>query len=361
MKNVCIVLRNQKNGILNPDFSAVTDTFLSGGYFLDEVRLLPYDRVGELHEALNGFFGTADFVCVCADAVLVDGIRHNLEQTFSLQFSSENGIARQGKTCLCVLPAGEAGKKSAAGIVVPALDEIFNVRHDRMILRMVGAPHEKVEEALGKAYAVSGDALAYNYNEQYADGRLEVIYDAVTPKMLADRIMRILLSEMEEYVYALDDTPLAERVYEALTLRKYKFSTAESFTGGRVSAAMVRVPGVSAVFSEGLNTYSNESKTARLGVKEDTLKRYGAVSAQTAHEMAEGLFAAGNCDVCVATTGIAGPKSDSTKKPVGLCYIAAGINGKIYVNEYVFPGDRECITGTAVNYALFAVYRLLKE
>lgn len=68
MKNVCIVLRNQKNGILNPDFSAVTDAFLSGGYFLDEVRLLPYDRVGELHEALNGFFRHRRFclrLCGC--------------------------------------------------------------------------------------------------------------------------------------------------------------------------------------------------------------------------------------------------------------------------------------------------------
>lgn len=361
MKNVCIVLRNQKNGILNPDFSAVADAFLSGGYFLDEVRLLPYDRVGELHAALRGFLADADFVCVCADKVLTEGVRHNLEQTFSLRFAGEGSLVRAERAYLCVLPAGEEGKALVAEKIVPALNEAFAVRYDRMILRMVGAPREKVASAINEAYAVSGDKLDYNYTENFADGRLEVIYDAETPKMLADNVMRVLLSALEEYVYALDDTPLAERVFEGLSLRKSRLSTAESFTGGRVSAAVVRVPGVSSVFYEGLNTYSNESKAARLSVKEDTLRRYGAVSAQTAHEMAEGLFATGGCDVCVATTGIAGPRSDSSKKPVGLCYIAAGINGQIFVNEYVFKGDRECITQTAVNYALFAVFRLLKQ
>ena len=360
MRNVCIVLRNRKNGILNPDFSTVTDAFLSGGYFLDEVRLLPYDRVNELHAALRAEKDGNGVICVCADAVLTDDVRRNLVQTFALSPEAD-GLFSFGAAYLCVLPAGEAGKKAVEEQIVPALNERFRMRYDRMILRMVGAPREKVEEAIGQAYALSGDALDYNYNETYADGRLEVIYDAATPKMLADRVMRTLLSVLEEYVYALDDTPLAARVYEGLKLRKYKFAVAESFTGGRVSAAMVRVPGASDVFSEGLNTYSNRSKVMRLGVKEDTLKRYGAVSAQTAHEMAEGLFAAGDCDVCVATTGIAGPRSDSTKKPVGLCYIAAGINGNIYVNEYVFRGDRECITQTAVHYALFAAYRLLKE
>ncbi len=361
MKNICIVLRNQKNGVLNPDFAVVADALLSNGYFLDEVRLLSYDRVNELHAALRGFFSEADFVCVCADKVLTDGVRRNLEQTFSLQFGEEGGLVQVGRTRLCVLPAGREGAALVSGKVVPALNEAFSCRCDRMVVRMVGAPHEKVEEAIGKAYAVSGDALDYNYTEGFADGRLEVIYDGVTPKMLADKVMRILLSELEEYVYALDDTPLAVRVYEGLSVRKYHLASAESFTGGRISAAMVSVPGVSAVFYEGLNTYSNESKMARLSVKKDTLQRYGAVSAQTAHEMAEGLFASGACDVCVATTGIAGPRSESLKKPVGLCYIAAGINGQIFVNEYIFKGDRECITQTAVNHALFAVFRLLKD
>ncbi len=358
MKTVCIVLRNKKNGVLTPDFAPVCDALLSGGYFLDEVSLIPYDDVNALHVKLRTHLEVADLLCIVADKVLVNGVQGNLAQNFSLNF--ESGVALSGKTLVCVLPAGQEGKKSIEEIT-PMLNERLNIRFDRMIFRMVGAPQERVDNALNRAYAVSGEAINYNYNDNYADQRLELIYDSVTPKMLADQVVRIVLSELEEFVYALDDTPLEKRVYEALKLRKLTLSVCESFTGGGISARMVKVSGASEVFDEGLNTYSNRSKTQRLAVKEETLQYYGAVSAQTAHEMAEGLFATGNCDVCVATTGIAGPKSDLTKKPVGLCYIAAGIKKQIFVNEYVFQGDRECITQTAINYALFALFKLLKE
>ncbi len=359
MKRVCIVLRNKKNGVLTPNFAPVCDALLSGGYFLEEVALIPYDDVNALHAKIRAHLEVADLLCVVADKVLINGVQGNLAQNFSLNF--ERGVALSGKTLVCVLPAGQEGKKSIEEFITPLMNERLNVRFDRMIFRMVGAPQEVVDNALNRAYAVSGDAITYNFNDDYADQRLELIYDSVTPKMLADQVVRIVLSELEEFVYTLDDTLLEERVYEALKLRKLKLSVCESFTGGGISARMVKVSGVSEVFDEGLNTYSNRSKTQRLAVKEETLQYHGAVSAQTAHEMAEGLFAAGNCDVCVATTGIAGPKSDLTKKPVGLCYIAAGIKNQIFVNEYVFQGDRECITQTAINYALFALFKLLKE
>lgn len=359
MKIISIVLRNKKNGVLNPDFASVIDELMAGGYFSDEVLLLPYDEVGALHLKIRAFLKEGvDLLCVVADKVLSDSVKHNLAQTFSFDF--DENISVSDKTAVCVLPAGEAGEKIVKEKVVPRMNERLNNRYERMIFRMVGAPQEKIDGVLNRSYAVSGDSLSYNYNDDYSDQRLEVIYDSVTPKMIADQVTRIILEELKDYIYALDDTPLEKRVYEGLSLRKYKLSVCESFTGGRISARMVKVPGVSEVFNEGLNTYSNQSKRLRLGVSLDTLKRYGAVSAETAREMAEGLLKT-ECSICAATTGIAGPNSDDTQKPVGLCYIAVGIKNDVFVHKYQFQGDRECVTQTAVNYALFQLLKLLKQ
>lgn len=357
MNNVCIVLRNKKDSVKNIDYISVTDSFLRGGYFFDKILLLSYEDVEGLHENVRLAAEKDDLCCIIADPVLFDGVRNNLERTFSISF--DKNVSVSGGCALVVLPTGEGGATTAKEAIVPFLNERMNISYDRMFVRFVGAPAEKIKSAVNRAYEISGDALSYNFYDDCEDMKLEIIYDSSTPKMMADGVMRVILEELNDYVYALDDTNLEKRVYEGLVLRKLKLSIAESFTGGRVAARMVKVPGVSAVYTEGLNTYSNESKTRRLGVSEDTLKRYGAVSAETAHEMAEGLFAQSDCGVCVATTGIAGPQSEG-KKPVGLCYIAAGINGRVYVDELRLDGDREKITQTAVNRALFAVFKLLK-
>ena len=114
------------------------------------------------------------------------------------------------------------------------------------------------------------------------------------------------------------------------------------------------------MYFEGLNTYSNEAKMQRLGVRNMTLHQFGAVSRQTAGEMAEGLIKSGNCDISIATTGIAGPKSDNTSKPVGLVYIAVGTRKDVSVFKYNLKGDRNTITNTAVNLALFHAFKTLK-
>ena len=358
MKNVCIVLRNKKDSVKNIDYIPVTDSFLRGGYFFDRILLLSYEDVEKLHETVRSAVEKEDLCCIITDPVLYDGVRSNLERTFSLSF--DKNISVSANCAVVLLPTGTAGAEAVQRDVVPFLNERMNISYDRMFVRLVGAPGEKVKNAIDRAYEISGDALNYNFYDDCGDMKLEIIYDSATPKMMADSVMRVILEELNEYVYALDDIDLENRIYAGLILRKLKLSVAESFTGGRVGARMVGVPGVSAVYLEGLNTYSNEAKMRRLGVKDDTLKRYGAVSAETAHEMAEGLFAQSGCDICVATTGIAGPQSEG-KKPVGLCYIAAGINGQIYVEELHLEGDREKITQTAVNYALFAVFKLLQQ
>ena len=175
--------------------------------------------------------------------------------------------------------------------------------------------------------------------------------------MTADEVVRILAEGLKEYVYAMEDVSLAERFVAALKLHKLHVSTAESFTAGGVGREIVRVPGASAVFYEGINAYDNKAKHERLGVSEFTLMDKGAVSVETAYEMAAGLLKQGHCDVAIATTGIAGPDADGTNKPVGLCYIAVGTREKVRVFRFRLSGDRETVTRTAINLALFLAYK----
>ena len=114
----------------------------------------------------------------------------------------------------------------------------------------------------------------------------------------------------------------AKIVVDALLAHKLRLATAESCTGGLVSEKITRIPGCSAGFVGGVCAYANEVKEKLLGVRPETLLQYGAVSAQTAQEMADGVRARTGADIGVATTGIAGPGGGTPEKPVGLVYIA---------------------------------------
>ncbi len=153
----------------------------------------------------------------------------------------------------------------------------------------------------------------------------------------------------------------ALNLLNALKEKKLWISVAESFTSGRVSAEIVKIPGASAVFYEGIVAYSNQSKNARLNVSESTLKLYGAVSPQCCAEMSQGLISTGKCDFAISTTGIAGPASDDTKKPVGLCYLGFSTKNFTEVFEYNLKGNREDITSVAVAESLYIANKLIYE
>ena len=121
---------------------------------------------------------------------------------------------------------------------------------------------------------------------------------------------------------------LAERAVENLKKQNKTLALAESCTGGWVSKLITDVSGASAVYQGGVCSYSNEVKMKVLGVKEDTLNSFGAVSEQVAVQMAEGVKKALNSDVGIGITGIAGPLSDNTAKPVGLIYVCLADGNK---------------------------------
>lgn len=134
---------------------------------------------------------------------------------------------------------------------------------------------------------------------------------------------------------------LEEKVVKVLNKHKMIMACAESCTGGLIAKRITDVSGSSSVFNCGIVSYSNEIKEKVLGVKSETLKEFGAVSEQTVREMVRGVLAVSGADIAVSVSGIAGPNSDNTNKPVGLIYLAVSDGEKTIVKclENQFDAD----------------------
>jgi len=131
------------------------------------------------------------------------------------------------------------------------------------------------------------------------------------------------------------------REYQAKTGKSLTIGSVESATGGRIADRITNVPGSSDYFKGSVVAYSNEAKVAVLGVQKATIENYGAVSEQTALEMAQGGRKLLDVDICVSDTGIAGPSGDTPEKPVGLFYLDLAAEGENLSQKHVFPGSRE--------------------
>ncbi len=160
----------------------------------------------------------------------------------------------------------------------------------------------------------------------------------------------------------LRSSSLAERLVTLAREKNVTFGTAESCTGGLISAAVTDISGASAVFYGGIVSYDNSIKRNLLGVKEETLSTVGAVSAETAMQMSEGAVRALAVDFAVSVTGIAGPGGGTPTKPVGLVYIStASKNGTITVKEHHFDGDREEVRHKTVEAALTMLISAIEQ
>ncbi len=181
-------------------------------------------------------------------------------------------------------------------------------------------------------------------------------------KKLLKPVVKEIKGRFGDYVYSTKEQETLEMAVVRL-LEKYDLTvtTAESCTGGLLAARIVNVAGASEVFREGFITYSNKAKRKILDVSKSTLKKYGAVSEQTAKEMATGGVFATDADVCVAVTGIAGPDGGTEEKPVGLVYIATYMKDSVNVEHYQFKGNRAKVREQSVVKALDLLRRSILE
>lgn len=381
-------------------FNQILSNFYLGGIKIDTVEMLSYDDDIGFKHRLNDLKNTADNLIVCyseettfdikkiiADSLDQALIENENAQKFVDAVSNSNSIkynssfaempidatvipnligpfqgfmVEDNDFSLVVLPEIEKELKvMCSSYVVPYFETKYGISPKKLTLKYFG-DEKRAINVLNQALEMAEYSFKFFTKEENKDVTINIFFDEGVKKTVADQAVRHIVGELKDNIYAEFDTTLGARLFDLLKLRRLKISTAESFTAGSVINAIIDNPGASAVVHEGVVSYSNQSKMARLGVKETDLNRVGAVSSQVACQMALGLLLAGDCDVAISTTGIAGPKSDDTDKPVGLAYIAIGMRDGVHSYKFNFEGSREQITQTAKNTALFLAIKKLK-
>lgn len=170
-----------------------------------------------------------------------------------------------------------------------------------------------------------------------------------------------VLDIIGNFVYSCDDEELIDVVGKMLIEKNISVSCAESCTGGLFAGALTDIPGISSIFDRGIVTYSNRAKIEELGVKAETLDKFGAVSEETACEMAAGLQKKTGSDLCISVTGIAGPGGGTEEKPVGLVYIGIAYEGKVTaVKSQYRDVSRRWNRDYAVLNMLWQIYKRIK-
>ncbi len=153
----------------------------------------------------------------------------------------------------------------------------------------------------------------------------------------------------------------AERLVSLLTARQMTCATAESCTGGGIGAAITSVSGASAVYKGGIISYANEAKENLLGVSAATLAQYGAVSPETAAQMAQGARQRLKVDLAVSVTGVAGPTGGTPEKPVGLVWFGVASARGIFTEKHIFSGDRAAIRAATAEQAIGLLIKELEK
>ncbi len=356
---ICLISLEHKRIINFNKVSEVAEGLAACGYYADKIVRVSFNQSDEIVRALeDGIDNYENAVIVCPQQ-MDNTVRQFFTSKYNCSFDGLGILNSKNDSIFVLCSDGENRLKISD--IKSVLDKKYGVCYESSVIRCMGAPANLINKALSNAKrAFSDGGVFFNVTESYDDCRIEIVYTSFAPKIKLDETVREIVMALGGYVYALEDISLPEQLFRLLKLRRMKISVAESFTGGGIGKRLVEISGISEVYHEGLNTYSNNAKQERLGVSELTLNQRGAVSAETAYQMAEGLLKTGQCDVALSTTGIAGPKSDNTSKPVGLAYIGVGVSDDVSVFKYNFSGDRQAITEKAINHALFLAYKKLK-
>ncbi|HNU80950.1 MAG TPA: competence/damage-inducible protein A [Bacillota bacterium] len=229
------------------------------------------------------------------------------------------------------------------------------------VLRVIGVGESAVEHMLKDIFDSQANPTIAPYAK---DGEVHL---RITAKTGIPEEADSLIAEMEQKVrailgdniYGCNEETLEEAVLKLLQKKNLTISLSESCTGGLVASRLTDIPGASASLISGVVSYSNESKINILKVKEDTIRKYGAVSPQTAEEMAVGAKRLSNTDIGLSITGIAGPDGGSAEKPVGLCYIGIAAVNSVNVHKIMLNGNRNKIRWGSSSRALDLLRREL--
>jgi nicotinamide-nucleotide amidase len=231
------------------------------------------------------------------------------------------------------------------------------------MLRVIGVGESAAEDMLKEVFRTQTNPTIAPYAK---DGEVHLRITAKTETKeeayrLIDQMETSVRAILGENIYGYDDESLEEVVLKLLAEKNLSISLAESCTGGLIASRLTDVPGASASLMYGIISYSNASKINILGVNEATISSYGAVSSQTAEEMAVGAKRINGTDIGLSITGIAGPDGGTTEKPVGLCYVGIAIGDTVTAHKFLFIGNRKRIKWNASSRALDLLRRELLD
>ncbi|HEX9060774.1 MAG TPA: competence/damage-inducible protein A [Clostridia bacterium] len=269
-------------------------------------------------------------------------------------------IIESGEKMVAMLPGPPSEMKPMfEEFIISYLTEKSDYRLESKYLRIFGIGESLMEDKIKDLIeAQSNPTIAPYAKEGEVTLRVTARYgknehntDLLTP--VIDEITK----RLGDAIYSYEDKEMETVVGELLIGHGMTISSAESCTGGLVSSKLISVPGISQVFNRAIVAYSNDAKIENLGVKPETLEKYGAVSAETAKEMAEGIRNLSKTRLGIATTGVAGPGGGTEAKPVGLVYVALSDGKSTDVRELRLWGDRSRIRNGATLNALDLIRR----
>ncbi len=272
-------------------------------------------------------------------------------------------VLEVGSTVVVVLPGppGELQRLWARALETAPVQRVLEAasRPGHRVLRFFGLPESAVARVVERAGG-EGDGVEITICAHDLEVQVDLVVQPGAEER-AELLERALAEELPHALFAQDERPVEELVLDLAREQGFTIGAAESCTGGLVAARLTSVPGSSDAFSGGVVPYDNRLKVELLGVPEDTLNRYGAVSAETAEAMAQGARSALAADVGVSVTGVAGPGGGTPEKPVGLVYLHASTPRAEESMELRLPGDRAAVRRRAAASALHLLRRVLAQ
>jgi nicotinamide-nucleotide amidase len=328
-----------------------------------EVLGVPLVVDGEAERRLRSFFAERGLAMP----------ERNVKQALAFEggcvFQNDHGTApglavqRDGKTVI-LLP-GPPGEliPMVRDKVVPYLEGLLGPGRGALVSRLVkiaGMGESLVAERLGSILEGAQPTVATYAKSGEVHVRVAASGNRDEATALVESMVVRIRERLGDAVFGMDDDTLESVVLSSLRAGGMTLGGAESCTGGLVAQRLTSVPGASDVFAGAVVAYCNRSKEALLGVSEATLSRFGAVSAETAREMAVGARSAFGADCAYAVTGIAGPGGGTEAKPVGLVFVAACRGDRVEAREYRFRGRRDVVRHLSAQAALNLLRNLLR-
>jgi nicotinamide-nucleotide amidase len=255
-------------------------------------------------------------------------------------------IEKNGKVFIALPGVPYEMKSMVTDFILSELQKTFKDKFDGFYLSKTilttGISESALFEKIGDIKEIIGEnKLAFLPSAELIRLRIDIkAKDEKTANEKFNEIEKKLNAKISDYIFGAGEDKMEKLIGDLLIKKKLKLAVAESCTGGNISFLIVNIPGSSEYYLGGVCSYANDAKMKMLGVKKETLEKYGAVSEQTAIEMAEGARKEFKSDIAISTTGIAGPAGGTQAKPVGLVYIGYSDKDTSFAEKFYFGDNR---------------------